>query len=74
MRSARTFAAGAAINRDRDLRLQYLAGMGLNLFQSDAIYADILSYRRFPDNLFVGSDQRLQALWEAGGGAARPGP
>jgi spermidine synthase len=29
---------GAVINRDRDLRLQYLAARGLNLFVSEAIY------------------------------------
>ena len=46
--------ADAAINRDRNLRLQYLAGLGLNLYQSDAIYADMLQYRRYPDELFVG--------------------
>jgi spermidine synthase len=38
--------AGAEINRDRSLRLQYLAGLGLNLSHSAAIYNDILSYRR----------------------------
>ncbi|PYR29044.1 MAG: hypothetical protein DMF92_12745 [Acidobacteria bacterium] len=63
---------GAAINRDRDLRLQYLAGMGMNLFQNDRIYADLLAYRRFPENLFFGSKERLQALWEAGGGRRSP--
>jgi spermidine synthase len=61
--------AGAAINRDRDLRLQYLSGMGLNLFQNGPIYADMLAYRRFPGDLFTGSETRLQALWEAGQGA-----
>jgi spermidine synthase len=59
----------APINRDRDLRLQYLAGMGMNMFQNEEIYADLLAYRRFPEKLFVGSDERMQALWEAGGGA-----
>ena len=34
----------AQINRDRNLRLQYLAGLGLNLYQSDPIYADMLAY------------------------------
>ena len=58
----------ATINRDRDLRLQYLAGMGMNMFQNEKIYADLLEYRRFPDNLFFGSEERMQALWEAGGG------
>ena len=52
----------AEINRDRNLRLQYLAGMGLNLDQAGFIYDDMLSYRRFPDELFVGSDQRKQML------------
>lgn len=58
----------ATINRDRDLRLQYLAGIGMNMFQNEKIYADLLAYRRFPENLFFGSEERMQALWEAGGG------
>jgi spermidine synthase len=53
---------GAAINRDRNLRLQYLAGLGLNLYTSAAIYTEILQYRRFPDNLFTGSPDHLTAL------------
>ena len=60
---------GAIITRDRDLRLEYLAGMGMNLFENDRIYADMLTYRRFPENLFAGSDTRMQALWDAGGGS-----
>jgi spermidine synthase len=52
----------AIINRDRNLRLQYLAGLGLNLYQSDIIYSDMLKHARFPDGLFVGSPQTLQAL------------
>ncbi len=54
--------ADATINRDRNLRLQYLAGMGFNLYQSEAIYADMLQYSRYPDNLFIGSDATLQSL------------
>jgi spermidine synthase len=46
----------AEINRDANLRLQYLAGMGLNSYQNAAIYDEMLRYRRFPENLFVGSD------------------
>ena len=46
----------AVINRDRNLRMQYLAGMGLNLDESAAIYADILAYRRFPDDLFKSAE------------------
>ena len=35
----------APINRDRNLRLQYLAGLGLNLYQSGPIYSEMLVYR-----------------------------
>ena len=55
----------ASINHDRDLRLEYLAGMGVNLFQSESIYNDILRYRRFPEDLFTGSEGRTRALREA---------
>ncbi len=54
--------ADATINRDRNLRLQYLAGLGFNLYQSEAIYADMLQYSRYPEGLFVGSDATKQAL------------
>jgi spermidine synthase len=53
---------GAEINRDINLRLQYLAGMGLNLYQPDSIYSDILFYRRYPKALFADSDEWGQAL------------
>ncbi len=56
----------ASINRDRNLRLQFLAGMGLNLYQSDVIYSGMLAYaRQFPDDLFVASPATLQSLREA---------
>jgi spermidine synthase len=45
---------GAQLNRDSNLRLQYLAGFGLNRYESSSIYAEILRYRKFPENLFVG--------------------
>jgi spermidine synthase len=54
----------AIINRDRNLKLQYLAGLGLNLYQSDRIYSDMLLHARYPDGLFTGSDATLQALRE----------
>jgi len=57
--------ADAAINRDRNLRLQYLAGMGFNLYQSEAIYADMLQYSQWPKDLFVGSDATKQQLRSA---------
>ena len=55
--------ADAMINRDRNLRLQFLAGMGLNLYQSDVIYSGMLAYaHRFPEELFVASPETMQAL------------
>jgi hypothetical protein len=42
--------------------LQYLAGLGLNSRLSPQIYRDILAYRKFPDGLLAGSDERMNAL------------
>jgi spermidine synthase len=56
----------AQINHDRNLRLQYLAGLGLNLYQADVIYADMLRYvTTTPDDLFVASDGTRQRLFAA---------
>jgi spermidine synthase len=56
----------AQINHDRNLRLQYLAGLGLNLYQADSIYAEMLRYvSKPPDDLFVGSDQTRHQLFAA---------
>ena len=57
-----TYLKDAAINRDRNLRLQYLAGLGLNLYQAGPIYAEMVSHRGDPGGLFVGSEQTLQQL------------
>ena len=50
------------INTDRNLKLQYLAGLGLNLYQSDAIYKAMIRDAKYPDNLFEGSPETLTAL------------
>lgn len=52
----------AFINRDVNLRLQYLAGMGLNLHEEDRIYRKMLDYRTFPDDLFIASEPLKQEL------------
>jgi spermidine synthase len=52
----------AQINQDRNLRLQYLAGMWLNASQYSFIYAEMRRYRRFPEEVFVGSGERSQLL------------
>jgi len=62
----------AEINRDSNLRLQYLAGMGLNSYQNAGILDDILKYRRFPENLFVGAESERQYLRQQFGGVSGP--
>jgi spermidine synthase len=54
--------ADAVINTDRNLRLQYFAGLGLNLYRSGPIYSDMTRNTRFPENLFTGSPALLEAL------------
>ena len=56
---------GAAVNRDQNLRMQYLAGFGLNLDDSVSIYAELLLHRRFPDTLFTSAEGRVDALRKA---------
>jgi spermidine synthase len=57
--------ADAIINRDRNLKLQYLAGLGVHLYQSGVIYADMLKYADYPQGTFTGSDAMLAQLQQA---------
>ncbi|MCM3879470.1 MAG: hypothetical protein ND807_05115, partial [Vicinamibacterales bacterium] len=54
--------ADAQINRDRNLRLQYLAGRGLNLYRADAIFSEMLPYGRDPDGIFDPTSVRYSTL------------
>jgi spermidine synthase len=58
----RPWLEGAEINRDRNLRLQYLAGLQLNQYEADLIYNQILSYRQVPDPHFTASPDVLAEL------------
>src|SRR5471032_1522616 len=73
----------AQINTDRNLRLQYLAGMWLNSYIGRDILSDILKHYQFPTDVFTGSPENVQALKSAlesegrarfanGGGALDP--
>jgi spermidine synthase len=53
---------GAQINTDRNMRLQYLAGMAVNNNQSAAIFDGILTHYRFPADLIEGSPVRMASL------------
>jgi spermidine synthase len=52
----------AEINRDRNLRLQYLAGLGLDNNGSFYIYYEMIKRFHYPDNLFIVSDEKKAAL------------
>ena len=56
---------GAAINRDRNLRLQYLAGLGLNAWRGSEILDGMLKFRKFPADIFRGTDKQIEALKRA---------
>ena len=58
------WTAGAAINRDLNLRLQYLAGMGSNNQHAPLIMQEITRYRKYPQDLFTGSLESLTNLRE----------
>ena len=57
----RPWLADAQINTDRNLRLEYLAGMANNVYDAQ-IYQNMLAYRRFPDEMFVGPPERIEEL------------
>jgi spermidine synthase len=59
---------GAQINRDGNLRLQYMAGMALNVSMEGTIYNQILKYRRYPQNMLVVSEPLRQSLMSMLGG------
>jgi spermidine synthase len=63
----RDWTRNAQVNRDRNLRLQYLAGLSFNFYLSDKILQDILSHYTFPTDLFTGSPAHIAALKEAMG-------
>jgi spermidine synthase/MFS family permease len=65
---------GAQINTDRNMRLQYLAGMAVDENQSTKIFDGILGHYRFPDDLIEGSPARLSALKQLLAETGRHGP
>jgi spermidine synthase len=52
----------AVINTDSNLRLQYLAGLGLNEYENAAIYRRMIEETRYPEHLFEGSEHTLAEL------------
>jgi spermidine synthase len=61
----KAWLADAQINRDRNLRLQYLAGRGLNLYQAGEIFAEMLPYAKDPPpGVFTGSPELVSSLMQ----------
>ncbi len=56
---------GAEINHDSDLRLSYLAGWGINSNLEDYLYRQMLTYRREPNNIFIGTPDQMTQLGQA---------
>ena len=56
------WVVNAEINRDRNLRLQYLAGFGFNYYRQSEIRDAMLRFRTFPTDLFVGSAPNIERL------------
>jgi spermidine synthase len=56
--------ANAQINDDLNMRLQYMAGLGLNSVTAPQVYREVLSFRKFPEDLLVGSGDGVNSLRE----------
>ena len=54
----------AEINRDRSLRLQYLAGLKLDSGKGAAAYGEMIGKRRFPEDIFRATEPARSALRE----------
>ena len=63
--SLREWLHSAQINRDRNLRLQYLAGLAPNAQGAGEIYREILRFRKFPDYFLTPSKDRGASLKRA---------
>lgn len=63
----RSWLAPAEINRDRSLRLQYLAGLQLESDHGAHAYREIVALRTFPAELLHGSAETLHELRAAFG-------
>jgi spermidine synthase len=62
-RDLQGWLASAEINTDANLRLQYLAGEGLNVYRSGEIHRELVAQgSSFPDDLFSGTPAQLETL------------
>jgi spermidine synthase len=57
--------ADAELNRDANLRLQYLAGLTPGALPGNRIHRELMSFCRFSDALFHGTDEQMKSLADA---------
>jgi spermidine synthase len=60
-RDLRPWLTDAQINTDRNLRLEYLAGLSNNVYDAQ-IYQNMLMFRRFPEEMFAASPEWMERL------------
>jgi spermidine synthase len=60
-RDLRPWLNDAQINTDRNLRLEYLAGMANNVYDAQ-ISQDMLAFRRFPEEMFTTTPEWMERL------------
>ena len=61
-----TWLEGAQINRESSLRLQYLAGLAIEVYRGQEIYRSIARHHRYPDDIFVAPSEirdRIHRRW-----------
>ena len=66
-RDLQPWLAGAEINRERHLRLQYLAGLAANVDQRFMIFQSLVALRKYPADLFqasAGTEAELRKWYE----------
>jgi spermidine synthase len=66
-RDLQPWLTGAEINRERHLRLQYLAGLAANTDQRFMIFQSLVAYRRYPADLFhasAGTEAQMRRWYE----------
>ena len=62
--------AGAAVNRDFSLKLEYISGLALNNKEADAIYANMTAGRRYPQEIIAAPPQlQAELVRRIGGGS-----
>jgi hypothetical protein len=54
--------AGAPINRDFSLKLEYISGLALDQREADPIYAHMVADRTFPTEIFTGPRPQMDEL------------